>query len=458
MAMPGCKRGIEHVKTNEEGEYDKKDEQQQQQQCQTRETMSELNFRILELPTHIICDILSRLPLKSILYCRCVCKMFLKILTDSYFAKIHLTKAPTTTASLILREHFGLSGFLYIYMIDLDETSSTSCSTDYHHSRGGGCCRPRHALTKQNAELRFRDGKATLVGSCNGLLCLYHASLQNPIYHICNPILGEYTVVPHLIPSTSVYTYLNYSGFGFCPKTNQYKVIRFMCLTSFDPFTALTLRKTVAEIYTLGSESWRSISDAPSPKTQGSFDPFLNGALHWITDSRRASDLICSFDLEAEQFRPVPPPAHFDPDYVRKISWINIGVLRGCLCICYVFGDAQFEVWVMKDYGVKESWIKEFAINVKFYCGLRVEDLHQPIKFLNNGDLWFICKSHSLVSYSPQKGTFRDFKALGPHKTEVIVHIPSFISLKDTAMGKNLKVKNVKWESSCCFEIQHALV
>ncbi|XP_059652057.1 F-box protein At3g07870-like [Cornus florida] len=413
-----------------------------QQQFQTTAMLRGLNFCILELPVHIICDILSRLPLKTIICCKCVCKLFLKLLTDPYFAKVHLTNS--STAALIIRESFSIS--FYIYMLNLDETTSTACSTDDPLHR----FHPSHALNKKNAELRFRNGEATLVGSCNGLLCLYSNSSKESSYYICNPILGEYMVVPSRIPSTPFCNYLNHSGFGFCPRTNQYKVIRFLRSTDFEQ----NLSKTVAEIHTLGTDSWRSIKDAPCPKAKGSFDSLLNGALHWIADSRTTSDLICSFDLETEQFRPVPPPAHFDTAYTSKISWINVGALGGWLCICYVFSDAQFEVWVMKDYGVKESWIKEFVIDTKFYCGLRVEDLHQPIKFLNNGELWLICGSKSLVIYSPEKGTFRDFKTLELPKAEVIAHIPSFISLKDTVIGKSLnKVKNVKWESHCCFNI-----
>ncbi|KAL7205659.1 hypothetical protein ACSBR2_018561 [Camellia fascicularis] len=435
MDIKGCKKGRKHMTTNEERENDKEDEQQQQDHTTTAESV--LSFGILELPIHLIYDILSRNSPKTILCCRCVCKTFLKILTDPYFAEIYLIKAPNVAASLILQDSSIPNGFVFVYMLDLEVTSSAaSCSTHHHPSR------PCQGLTVKNTKFQFYHGHVTLVGSCNGLLCLRRDSWSKPLYYICNPILGELMVLPLQSPSKPVYLKLENSGFGFCPKTKQYKVIRFMCLTSFDSTIS---KKAVAEIHTLGTESWRSIGDAPCPRMRGSFDSLLDGILHWITDSVTAFNLICSFDLETEQFRSIAAPTHFNADYVNKISCINVGVLGGYLCLCYVLGDAQFDVWVMKDYGVKESWTKEFTIDINFYCGLRVKDLHQPIKFLNNGDMLLITNSNSLVSYSPRKRTFREFKALGDPNLQAVAHIPSFISLKDLARGKN--VKKVKRKS-----------
>ena len=93
----------------------------------------------------------------------------------------------------------------------------------------------------------------------------------------------------------------------------------------------------------------------------------------------------------------------------------------------------------MEEYGVRESWIKKFAIDVKFYCGLRIEDLQKPIKYLNNEELLFLFRFNSLVSYSPQKGTFRDIKSLGNGRAEAISHVSSFISLKTHVFKRGIK-------------------
>ncbi|KAI3448388.1 hypothetical protein Pfo_005053 [Paulownia fortunei] len=439
MVLHGCKRRSEQVMVSE----GRGDNLIDEQQCFNSEaSTSTLISPLLELPVHIICDILSRLPLMNIFRCRCVCKMFLKLLKDPYFSKIHLARAPTLTTNLILQENVGKWGALHFFTFDFSESTLSSCSSDDQNIR---CyfSRGLPSLSKLNAEFSFRTQRLTLVGSCNGLLCLYFDSSSKPFYGICNPILGECIKLPRLTASAPLYTYANHSGFGYCPRMKQYKVISFMYVTSFDPVNSVDSKRMVADVHTLGSDSWRRIENAPCPK-RNSFDPFLHGALHWITSSNRPSELISSFDLEREKFKLVPPPAHFNLQYANKVSWINIGVLRGCLCICYIYEDAEFEVWVMREYGVKESWTKEFSIDMKFYCKLRVEDLHRPIKFFSNGDLWFISSSDSLVSFSPKKRTFKELRSMGPWKTEVTAHDLSFISLKDVAGEKSPKVKNLR--------------
>lgn len=99
-------------------------------------------------------------------------------------------------------------------------------------------------------------------------------------------------------------------------------------------------------------------------------------------------------------------------------------------------------------YGAKESWTKHFSIDINFYCGLRGEDFHHPIKFSHNGDLWLVSKFNSVVSYCPEKRSFKDLCPLGAlWKTEVIAHIPSFLSLKNAVAGQNLEAK--KSDAAC---------
>ncbi|XP_058188513.1 F-box protein At3g07870-like isoform X1 [Rhododendron vialii] len=441
MVIGRCKRGRESNSTFEGKEDNKEDEQQSQDHTAASESI--LGCGILELPMNLIYEILSRLPPKAIICCKCVCKTFLKILTDPYFSEINLIKAPNVCASLILQHSPSSCAFHFVYMQDLEETSAAAtCTADDRpfYRRRISC--PCQALTVKSTRFELSRRQVTLVGSCNGLLCLYHASWP-PFHYICNPVLGEVMVLPNQISAKRAYNYRCHSGFGFCPKTKRYKVVSLMCMQYTDPETRLVSGgKTKAEIYTLGTESWRKIGDAPLPMSEGSFDSFLNGILHWITDGFTAFNLISSFDFEMEQFGSVPGPTHFDRECVNKISWINVGVLGEFLSLCYVIGDGQFDVWVMKDYGVKESWTREFVIDINFYCALE-HYLHQPIAFLRNGDLLFIWNSRSLVSYNHRKGTFREFKAFGPCGVRAIAHIPSFISLKGFARGGLLKTS--KW-------------
>ncbi|KAI5658202.1 hypothetical protein M9H77_26995 [Catharanthus roseus] len=410
-------------------------------------------FPILELETNILYEILSRLPLRSILACRCVCKTFLKILKDDpFFIQLHLARA-RTTVNLVLEGCVYDQSWLVFSMFDLDQGFRASCSIDCQHSS----CRPGNPFSParawQNAEFCILNRRTALVGECNGLLCLYSDLSSQPLYVICNPVLGEYLPLPYLSPSTTpVVSYFNISGFGFS-ESGEYKVIHFASLKSVDPLTSLPSRKMVVDIGTLSSGLWRRISDAPCPKIRGSFDSLLNGSLHWITNSHKPAELLCSLNLESENFMSLPPPSHFNLDFMNKISGTNVGVLGGSLCLCYVKEKSHFEAWVMKDYGVKESWMKQFSIDIAFYSGLRRVDFYKPLKFLSNGELWLQQSFNCLISYNPQTGTFKDFEVpehlsngiiqghQGPTlHSGVILHYPTLISLQNAVKGKNLTV------------------
>ena len=269
-----------------------------------------------------------------------------------------------------------------------------------------------------------------LVNSSHGLLCL-RASGYPSLYYVCNPLLGEILTLPP--PPTPSSRYLRFSAFGFDPLNKRYKILQLVMKPN---------NKMVAELYQLGDEKWRVIGNASSSATarpNSAFDPSLNGALHWVTDdSTRISELICSFDLHTNEFKSVAPPSHFDADYVNKVSGISVGVLKGCLCLCYVNGDAKFETWLMQEYGVQESWTKRFSIDIKSYCGLRLEDKHRPIGFTTYGDMWLKADSdsdsdsHCLVSYSAERGTFKVIDVGGTSSNmEATPHVLSFVSLKD---------------------------
>lgn len=403
-------------------------------------TAEGLQFPIFELPTNLLYEIISRLPLKTIFSCRCVCRTFLKLIEDPYFVKTHLDGALSTSTTVIVKEKQSSSPYFRPYMLELDFTPKKSSLSSDHHIYH------QHIISGQSAEVVPRDvkccfvtGDATLISSCNGLLCLYSHSLKNPTYCICNPVSGECMTLAYPAPFTSDSIYLNHSGFGFCPKTKQYKVIRFM--------SSASTSRAVALVHTLGTRSWRYIGESPRPKSEGSFDCFLDGKLHLITASHKISDIVYAFDLETEKFEPVPMPAHFTPEYHRKVSWINVGVISGCLCLCYTSNDAYFEVFTMAEYGIRESWIKKFAIDVNYYCATQVEDLQMPIKFLNNGELLFLSRSNSLVSYSPNKRAFRDIKSLGNGRAEVIAHVSSFVSLKTHVLKRGINCEKIKLKS-----------
>uniref|UniRef100_A0A5B7BCA3 Putative F-box and associated interaction domains-containing protein isoform 1 n=1 Tax=Davidia involucrata TaxID=16924 RepID=A0A5B7BCA3_DAVIN len=379
--------------------------------------------RFWDFPDHIIMDILTRLPLKTILNCRCVCTSWRNIISDPHFTKLHLSVSPAVLM-------FPIKSYENLYVV-VDSVEA--------YSIGVGGLNDDVVRVPDNAFLKFNPKfdipDLQVLSSCNGLICLYEPRTYNP-YYICNPMMSEYVVVPQIKKDLFV---LAGSGFGFSPKTNQFKVLRFSLPL---PKTGLPSLKLETEINTLGTNLWRQVGNPPSYLHWFSCGCFLNGGLHWIVhDPDNHFKSVCVFDFGEEQFWPFPGPSQLVANHNETVNRMNMDLLGGCLAIYHYSSDHQFDIWLMKDYGVKESWTKEFVIETtnKSY-------FYQPIMLLNNGEILMLFAFTLLVSYNTTYRSSRsvkinvvgrDFKALRDFKAKA--YIPSFVSIKDIVKGETLK-------------------
>ncbi|KAL3502291.1 hypothetical protein ACH5RR_036740 [Cinchona calisaya] len=198
-----------------------------------------------------------------------------------------------------------------------------------------------------------------LVGSCNGLLCLdayYSIILWNPwirkILTIPNP------VVQHKLSGyrRSYRRYFFY-GFGYDDATDDYKVVR------------LADHQSPAwcevKVYSLKKNCWKRLPNFPYRRILGTFSITCAGilsncALHWLVEGNN----VAAIDLRTEEYRLVPKPEVLGKNYS-----LTLGVLDGGLCILSKFCPLEYQrstqlrqlelqLWVMKDYGIKDSWTK----------------------------------------------------------------------------------------------------
>ncbi|KAF2284835.1 hypothetical protein GH714_031012 [Hevea brasiliensis] len=120
-----------------------------------------------------------------------------------------------------------------------------------------------------------------------------------------------------------------------------------------------------AEILTVGSLTWRSLGRMSYNLVQSPSQVMVNGRLHWFNWSfihRRSDNRLISFDLADEKFRMVPNPdsAVFERHGYHRLKLVTTG---GCLSVVLNINYGSFEIWVMKEYGVRQSWTKEFNIS-----------------------------------------------------------------------------------------------
>ncbi|CAL5391071.1 unnamed protein product [Camellia sinensis] len=330
-----------------------------------------------ELPTQIIVEILSRLPIKTLFHCLLVCKDWFFSISDPYFAKLHLSRSPISLLiKPIYRNHPEST---QPRLIDLQ------CETQL----------------KFSSKINFPILEHQTVTSCNGLLCL--SCISNPIYK-CNPILGEYITLP-ISTYDGKQQHRTITAFGFSPMTNQYKVL----------ITALLINRSV--------------------------NSFVNRALHWLTFTQDSPNFIRCFDFGSEQFRVVPEPPECGLPRKNFMGFVRVGVLRDSLSISDFSNPFHCDIWIMKDYGIKESWSKEFVIgNVTSMRGYG--DYYETIMILKNGEILMLVNKGILVLYSPKEGRVEKLNIDGININPAFygtAHIPSFVSLKDVAKGESLK-------------------
>ncbi|XP_061993296.1 F-box protein At3g07870-like [Rosa rugosa] len=235
-------------------------------------------------------------------------------------------------------------------------------------------------------------------------LCLSRVPIDDPFY-VGNPVSGEYITIP--LPKEACLKY-SFLGLGYSASTNEYKVLQSSsCINKAKVLDA----ECEALIYRIGTGggAWRSIGKTPPDEIRDPpFSSFLHGALHWISAGSQNFVFIHSFNFETEKFRTLPPPGYFKPIQQKSKQCLKLGVLEGCLFLC-VCGDEprQFDMWVMKDYGVEESWTKTLVFEGLYPPPELNNDAYEPLVFLRNGDILLSYNDQIVVCYNQGRKSLR---------------------------------------------------
>lgn len=278
------------------------------------------------LPPEVITDILSRLPTKSLLRFRCVSKPWCCLIGSQDFIKIHLKQSVKTGSNLSL-----LLGCLGIYSVHVD---SLDCA--------------RYL----NPPFSCSD----FSNSCNGLI-LVLAKMP----YIWNPSTGKYKELPACSVEyplgVEVFSAFEAYAFAYNSETDDYLVVRVVEFKRFDS----TWICSEARIYSLKYNTWKTRSyfpyQLPYKRVWG---VHVDGVLHTAVKIQPPADSLFSimaFDIRNETHYVVPKPVLADMN-----AEFNLEVLGGCLCLLHPKKRYRMDIWVMKEYGTKESWCKLFTI------------------------------------------------------------------------------------------------
>lgn len=282
----------------------------------------------LDLPEDIITDILKRLPAKSLVRFRCVCKPWGALLTDSNFIKAHLKRNRSvfqsnlkTNTRLILARY-------------CDTLLSATDSSDTKN---------KNAIQAEELDFPLVKNLPYYVkGHSDGLLCLVINDGYEGLLVIYNPSIQQYRKLPNPGNFRSTREVI---GIGYDETCDDYKVVRVpsnYCRMKCPGY------KPKVEVLTLKSNTWRQIPDEDTPPyfVEHIFQATeVNGGLYWLVeDHQTARCLILRFDLAGEKFKVIPPP----PDESsRSIAWI--GPLKEWLCVVHTRRLSDVHVWATKD-------------------------------------------------------------------------------------------------------------
>ncbi|KAL2329778.1 hypothetical protein Fmac_017359 [Flemingia macrophylla] len=304
------------------------------------------------LPMEMMREILLRLPVRSVLRFKCVCKTWYSLISEPHFgiSHYHMDAAPS-----------------YRFLLPSTGLYFESVDTDPHL--------PQHfsAVHLPIPPFRYMYELSTrkhILGSCRGLLLFYYHVGQFSDLILGNPSTGIYQRLPNfetpnlfLNDIRSKFLY----GFGYDASTEDYLLI--LIPSPLYIYRYRGPRKI--HVFSFKTHSWNLYytnvlyADFIIKFRSGSL---FNGALHWLVYDHKNHLVILAFDLTQRTSSKIPLLYRCNVNSVFSFS-----VLGECLCLClrdrYRYCEMS-EIWVMKEYRVRSSWTK--LIDIPFIYPLHI--------------------------------------------------------------------------------------
>lgn len=353
------------------------------------------------LPFDLVIEVLSRLPVKSLMQLRCICKSWKSLISDSKFAKKQLHVAMSNT------HHHHL---MLAFINRSDKFSLKRCPLSSVLAEGTTRAMPLEY------PIKYKNRFDQMVGSCHGILCFkIHQGLL-----LWNPSLRKFTKLPRLEKEY----HLSYCfSFGYDNFSDSYKVV---AVSSYN-FSGVWPYKPRVRIYTLGVNSWKNIEDFPFAgnlwnRFFNRLGKFVTGTINWLVSRQSHSSLvIVSLDLNKESYRELLLP-DFGGLVVKEL---NLGILKDCLCIFFHKGKFS-DIWLMKEFGKEESWTKLFRVSYTQDLDLCA---YVYTLYFSEDDRVLLNIEPKLVIYNSRNGTSKDTYVQNSHGwMDSEVYVESLIS------------------------------
>nr|ABR18782.1 class S F-box protein [Nicotiana alata] len=369
-----------------------------------------------ELPEDLVIYVILMLPVKSLLRLKSSCITFCNIIKSSTFINLHLNRTTNGKDELILfkrsfkQEEPNLHKNVLSFLLSEDTFNLKPISPDVEIPH----------LTNTNASVFHQ-----LIGPCNGLIALTD-SLTTILF---NPTTRIYRLIPPCPFGTPPGFRRSISGigFGFDSIANDYKFVRISEVYK-DPCE----KDMKVEVFDMCTDTWRELHGQQLPMAFWTpcSEIIYNCAFHWFAT---ADDVvILCFDMCAEKFYNMETPGtcHW---FDGKCYGLVI-LYKSLTLICYPDPmstdptEDLMDIWIMKEYGKKESWIKK--------CSIGPLPIESPLAVWKDDLLLFQTKSGYLIAYDLNSDEVKEFNSHGfPTSLRVIVYKESLTPIPRNGDG-----------------------
>ncbi|XP_059445492.1 F-box protein CPR1-like [Corylus avellana] len=312
------------------------------------------------LPRDLQNEILVRLPVKSLLRFQGVCQSWKSFISSPRFISMHTQYSESTDN--------------YAHLLHWEEKNDKDGVIQYqlHHIDGSF-----NKFQKLEYPCQIRDREYSFALECKGLILFTMTMIKDEIDDhrfepliLWNPAIRMSITLPRPCIDVPANRGRCVHGFGFDHKSNDYKVVRIVYgrYSSFSP---------KAELYKLCTGTWKTVKVADDFKytIYACMQALVNGAIHWLGNHLRGwpssgTELefgVVLFHICDEEFQVMKFPDHLISSL--KKNYAEIGVYGGLLSLMEYnrqeFIHFSCSIWLMKEYGVAESWTKQFTIDLK---------------------------------------------------------------------------------------------
>ncbi|XP_049358803.1 F-box protein CPR1-like [Solanum verrucosum] len=274
-----------------------------------------------DFPEDLIREILLRLPVKSLLRFKRICKNWYTLIKNPSFIREHLNFSKNNPPQLLIYDYGAPGDFPPITFI-----------SDY------GIDAPTHEVNPQSFE-----GMTNLLGSLDGLFFLEREINNDVLCALWNPATRE---VRDLLSAVGIKfeSFFNSNqvfGFGLDVLTNDYKVVYYNC------------KNKNATVYSCSRDSWRifkheNVCDNRNVEYVDTFygsTTYLNGSYYWMLRKNINFNFtfkFLSFNFGNEVFEVIEGPPH---DCAIRSWTADLMILDGSIVILNEVDMFIYYVW-----------------------------------------------------------------------------------------------------------------